>query len=79
MTLTPVQSLPKRSQYSKNDLEKLVKEFVDSGIQIARIDYYASECKSENTLYAGIKHAVTRLDAKVKVQMRNRQVYLVKL
>ena len=79
MTLTPVNSLPKKAAYGKNDLEKLVKEFVDSGIKIARVDYCTSEYKSFNSLYTGIRFAVKRLDAKVNVRIRNHQVYLIRL
>lgn len=79
MTLTPVESLPKRVANSRNDVEKLLQEFVDSGMKIARVDYYASEYKSSSTLYSSLHFAIGRQNAKVKVHMRNRQVYLIKL
>lgn len=79
MTLTPVESLPKRAVYGRNDIEKLIKEFVNSGVKIARIDYRAYEYKSSNALYSGVYNAIARLEVPVKVRMRNLQVYLIRL
>ena len=79
MTLTPVKSLPKRSIHGRNDVEKLLKEFVDSGTEIARIDYYADEYRSTESLYLSMRQAIERTQALVRVHMRNRQVYLIRL
>lgn len=79
MTLTPVESLPKRTINGRNEVEKLLKDFVGSGMKIARIDYYTSEYRSVNTLYSSVFYAIKRIKAPVRVHMRNRQVYLIRL
>ena len=79
MTLVPVESLPKRTIHGRNDVEKLVKDFVDSGMKIARIDYYAREYKCIDSLYVSVRYAIERLGISVKVCMRNKQAYLIRL
>ena len=78
MTLTPVQSLPKRNNHCKNKVEQMLKDFVSSDMTIARVDYHASEYKNIYTLYSTIHHAIKRLKLRIRVVARNQQVYLLK-
>ena len=78
MTLTPVKSLPKRTTFGYNDLEKVLKEFVSSGMTIARIDYRPDEYRSHDVLYSGVHVTIKRLGLTVKVCMRNGEVYLMR-
>ena len=79
MTLTPVKTLPKRAVCSKNDIEKLLQDFVSSCMKIARVDYSNIEYESSTTLRTSLYYAIERSNVPVRVCIRNHQVYLIKL
>lgn len=75
MTLTPVESLPKKENRGfRHDLQTLVKEFMNGDARIAKIDGYVFTY----SLYNGLRAAVQRSGYPVRVHMRGNDVYLVK-
>ena len=79
MTLTPVKSLPKKTCFGKNNVRKILEDFVSSDMVIARVDYHAGEYKNSYTLYSTIHKAIKLKELPIRICMRNQQVYLIKM
>lgn len=58
---------------------KLLDEFIKSNMDVAMVAYGADEYKGPQSLYSSIRNAIRRNGMKVKVCVRGRNVFLVKL
>lgn len=75
---TYVDKLPEKRR-SKHYLQRLIEDFVESGQEIARIDYTEHDYKSLSVCYGCIKRAAITSKRPVKVVQRDGEVYLTKI
>lgn len=77
MKLVFVEELPEKRR-SKHRLQILIEEFANGENEVARIDLDEHDYKSPRVCYSCMLTAVKRSARRVKVRMRDNDVYLVK-
>ena len=77
MKLIRVDTLPKKNV--KKRVQEFIKEFADSDMKIAKVDFTERDYKSPRVCYSCIGVAIRRSKRPVRVCMRGDEVYLTKL
>lgn len=76
MNLTPVESLPERRM--RKDLQQMIMDFVESDLEVVRVDYTDSDYKSQKVCYGCLHTAAKRSGFSIRVCIRNGQIYIIK-
>lgn len=77
MTLIKVDYLPKKR--AKKRLQDFIKEFADSEMEIAKVNFTDQDYKSPNICRNCMAVAIRKSKRPVKVCQRGDEIYLVKL
>lgn len=78
MKLTYVDEIPKKYRRDKHNLQDLLKEFVDSGKDIARVDFNEMDYKTPSGCRKCIAKAIVISKLNVRVLKRGNEIYLMK-
>ena len=78
MKLTFVEKLPDRARGYKH-LQELIDDFCNNDAKVVKVEFTSQEYVSAESCYNAWHKAIKRSKRPVKVTMRNKEVYLVKI